>query len=1312
MVEAKSQSKIWQALDHLRGEPPAHDIPVTLAALLYLRWADFQEAEQEAIAAFDEDDYEPILPASMHWRTWHLLEPNEMWSFLTKRLPKALNALGNSRHNSLATQLHRIVPAVETVGRLSPRGLYAIVHWLAEQAFETPGDHRAMLDTLDEVLMKSVGKHSGEHRTPDAITRFIAELAAPVEGDRIYDPCFGSAGLLTAACDHVRKLEGDRFTRSGVAALSVSGVEINQNAYVIGLSRLSLAGINDPQLELGNSLERTASNNPERDGFDVVLANPPWGMRVDTSGLDHFPVKTTEATGLFIQHALSQLRPEGRAVIVVPQGFLFRGGAEQRLRRLLLEKHSVETVISLPDSTFLPYTSIGSSILVLRRKGPTKRIRMVDAEPFFEKTKGREPVKLRQGLVACAQSPKPDKYSWDVEAKTLGKIEWDFTPKRRDRSGLSQILDSLGDAAEVRPLKDCCTIMSGRSYKGDQLLDSPPPQFKERTEEASLFPDSDIDAKQSSLFDVPHIPYIRIRDIQQGQASKGSSWLSPEAAATVDARLKLKNGDVLLSKSGTIGKVGVIRNGAVGGVAANGLFLLRPDQEKLDPHFLYAYLDSSECREWLNDRARGATIRHLSKRILDEMPVPIPALQIQQRVAAQHRDHGVDALSMIAQLLTEAEGNPISDWVIGALRFLKSEEGSSFKQHDIASLLNSHVLGGGFIGMRNSVAHGKAESSLSQWVMAVGEGTEVLRGAGDIPAGPALYSLLQKVSHRFSSAASSISGHLPNESKARDLTTILKDRVDQVMAYIANKIDVVISCNTNRLKPGQFSEIDLVVENSGLLPLRDLAVKTEADWGSEKIGFLAEGATKTIMVSGITPKGLDTFSLRVSWTARAFDGRMIDGAVELAFDLIESKATSEEMKADFGGSPYVCGDPIRPERNDVFFGREDLLEQIRRQITEAGNVVLLEGNRRSGKSSVLWHLAGIEGVPGWLSVYCSLQGAEGSKEGVGVPTAGVFREIAISIAKSVQRLDGDTPLPNGQVLPPGKKLGITKACREGIGENSAFSDFRDYFEAILELLENQNLGLLLMLDEFDKLQEGIDSGVTSPQVPENIRYLVQTYPRFSAILTGSRRLKRLREEYWSALYGLGTRFGVTSLPDEPARKLITEPVKGRMTYSREATDRAIFLTAGQPYLLQCLCNRIFDMAAQLKAGSISIDMVNRAGDALVKDNEHFASLWDYAWSDRRRLILALCHKESVNNETLSLGVLRELLFKEGLVVDEEALVSDLEFLRELEVIGLIGESGGGHYALSIPLMGTWIEQHQDFEAVLSKARAETEDQHE
>ncbi len=203
-------------------------------------------------------------------------------------------------------------------------------------------------------------------------------------------------------------------------------------------------------------------------------------------------------------------------------------------------------------------------------------------------------------------------------------------------------------------------------------------------------------------------------------------------------------------------------------------------------------------------------------------------------------------------------------------------------------------------------------------------------------------------------------------------------------------------------------------------------------------------------------------------------------------------------------------------------------------------------------------------------------------------------------------------------------------------------------------------------------------------------------------------MKRLREAHWSALYGLGTRFGVTSLPAEHARRLVTEPVKGRLTYSREAVERVVFLTSGQPYLLQCLCNRIFDMAAQLKKQSVTLDLVDQAGNALVQDNEHFASLWDYAGSDRRRFLLALCQKESESPDPLRLKVIQERLLEYGIDIPDEPLIKDLDYLRELELVELIGGMGGGHYVLAIPLMGTWIEKQHDFSAIKRKAK---EDQH-
>lgn len=235
-----------------------------------------------------------------------------------------------------------------------------------------------------------------------------------------------------------------------------------------------------------------------------------------------------------------------------------------------------------------------------------------------------------------------------------------------------------------------------------------------------------------------------------------------------------------------------------------------------------------------------------------------------------------------------------------------------------------------------------------------------------------------------------------------------------------------------------------------------------------------------------------------------------------------------------------------------------------------------------------------------------------------------------------------------------------------------------------------------MLDEFDKLQEGIDHGVTSPQVPENIRFLIQTYPRFSAILTGSRRLKRLREEYWSALYGLGISVQVTALDERSAARVVTEPVRNKLTYSNEAIERIVNLTARQPYLLQCLCNQIFDLSVRTKNRSVTLGAVNLAAGELVRENEHFASLWDYAAlgpdaGKRRRQLILLLLAESFKLESfVSFGGLLEQLAQAGVEIEERELDIDLAHLRELELVNLVGEIGDGRYQLAIPLMADWI----------------------
>lgn len=1413
MADRSTQTALWHVLDRLRAESPlsGSEVPVALAALIYLRWADFQEAEQEAVAAFDDKNYEPALPAQFHWRSYCDSEADRLGSLFAQELPDVLERLGNARHSPLATQLHRVAGAARALGRLPPELLHLLISWLAVQPFETHRDRRALLSTLDSVLAgegprkkaplppgdgygdgdygygdgkgggfgdgdygygdgkgggfgdgrgpteRSHRRMSGEFYTPTVVADLVAALASPAAGNHVYDPCFGSAGLLTAAHDYVLRNEKDRARRDGNEAVSISGVEINPNTYVIGLTRLALAGVVSPHLELGNSLERTPSNNPQSEGFDIVLANPPWGGKVDPSGLDHFPIRTSDSAALFIQHALSQLRPGGRAVLVVPPSILFGSGALLRLRQMLLEENTVEAVVALPARAFMPYTSVEPRILVIRRGGTTNSVRMVEV-PWFEEVRneiGHGFTHATATLLDAVRSASPGKHSWEVDVKSLAGVEFDLTPRRRDQSGLEKILNSLPAEVKVMPVAEICHVTGGRAIRSEELQDSPPKSNFEPSGQ-TLFPAVEregINPQRVLEFADNPIPYIRIKDVQKGVVSKGSSWLGPVAASTIDSRWKLCAGDILLSKSGTIGKVGIVRNGAIGAIAANGFFVLRTTEGAVDPHYLLAYLQSAECNAWLDDRARGSGVRHLTMNTVKELPVPVPPLPIQQRVADQWRQFGVDALSFLAELISEDRSEPvaaaINSWIDSNLVALDRREASGATEDDLKVLeqvagsscpLNTcevcgkpyfldyddhyidppHDYGKGIqttclacwldVGPSTTTMESlRSASPLIDWAFAFKAGILGLRNASQIPTGVSLLNVLQSVRSKVATSMEAVKGHLPNEEKARRVTKGVLSVVESACNRLLRDVRLVFSVGSVSEIVDGVLEVELSVTNEGPLPLRDLVLSTSPALRTETVPYLAENASHRGLFSGEVPRSLpDTFTLTAKWSGQNLAGERIDGTRDIPIETARWWNAERKAPTDLGPSPYVCGDPVKTDRPDVFVGREELLDQIRRQIVQSGNVVLLEGNRRAGKSSILWHLEGKGAVPGWLGVYCSLQGTEGDNAG-GVPTAEVFRGMAYEIVQSVRKLNGSAVLPDGTVLDSDKKLGIARALRQGISDEAPFADFREYVALVLDTLAEQGLGLLLMLDEFDKLQEGIDKGVTSPQVPENIRFLVQTYPKFSAILTGSRRLKRLREEYWSALFGLGTRFSVSALPPRAAERLVTEPVKGRIAYAKDALELAYTLTAGQPYLLQCLCNRIFDIAARSGSRSITVDQVREAGRALVEDNEHFASLWDYTLFDRRRFLLALVHRESRGPDPLSLGVIEEKLAGYGIEIREETLIADLDYLRELELIDLHGETSRAYYTLTIPMMGDWIERQQDFDALRSKARAEIED---
>ena len=252
----------------------------------------------------------------------------------------------------------------------------------------------------------------GQFRTPRHVIRALARLVDPRFGETVCDPAAGTGGFLVGAWDHIRlansspagieELEadgktvrrglGDRLGPADMARLrreTLFGMDVDPQMVRLATMNLTLRGLEDVPIRRRDALTRTldraekASLGLPLDGFDVMLANPPFSGRVDRNRIveDVRVGRTGQTELLFLQYMLNHLRPGGRCGVVVPEGVLFGStGAHRELRRKLIENNRVEAVLSLPGGVFNPYSGVKTSLLVFRKGGATERVMFLHAD--------------------------------------------------------------------------------------------------------------------------------------------------------------------------------------------------------------------------------------------------------------------------------------------------------------------------------------------------------------------------------------------------------------------------------------------------------------------------------------------------------------------------------------------------------------------------------------------------------------------------------------------------------------------------------------------------------------------------------------------------------------------------------------------------------------------------------------------------------------------------------------------------------------------------------------------------------------------
>ena len=218
--------------------------------------------------------------------------------------------------------------------------------------------------------MGNAGRNGGEYYTPRAIIRAMLKVTDPRIGETIYDGACGSAGFLCEAYEHLRSPDMSATDYETLQRRTLYGQEKKTLPYVIGVMNMILHGVEAPSIRHANTLTENVMDIAEDDRHDVILANPPFGGDERAEVQHNFPIQSGETAYLFLQHFIRKLRPGGRAAIVIKNTFLTNGDATA-LRRELLERCDLHTVLDLPAKAFLG-AGVKTVVLFFQKGAPTR----------------------------------------------------------------------------------------------------------------------------------------------------------------------------------------------------------------------------------------------------------------------------------------------------------------------------------------------------------------------------------------------------------------------------------------------------------------------------------------------------------------------------------------------------------------------------------------------------------------------------------------------------------------------------------------------------------------------------------------------------------------------------------------------------------------------------------------------------------------------------------------------------------------------------------------------------------------------------
>jgi type I restriction enzyme M protein len=435
--------------------------------ILFLKYLDDLEKDKKTAAELSGKKYNNIIAPDFQWNKWaapkdkdgkldhhSALTGDDLADFVNIKLFPYFKQYKKDAESADTIEYKIGEIFSELKNRIqSGYNLREVINRIDELRFRTHAEKHEMSHLYEDKIknMGNAGRNGGEYYTPRPLIRTIIKVVNPKIGETIYDGASGSAGFLCEAFDYL--MNSKKLSTSDITTLQKKtfyGKEKKSLAYIIGTMNMILHGVEAPNIIHTNTLAENIADIQEKDRYDIILANPPFGGKERSEVQQNFPIKTGETASLFMQHFVKILRAGGKAGVVIKNTFLSNtDNASVSLRKLLLESCNLHTVLDLPGGTFTG-AGVKTVVLFFEKGLSTKKVwfYQLNLDRNLGKTNALNEKDL-EDFVNLQKTKAESENSWSINVKDIDQTTFDLSaknPNKKEEAALrkpEEILEEL-----------------------------------------------------------------------------------------------------------------------------------------------------------------------------------------------------------------------------------------------------------------------------------------------------------------------------------------------------------------------------------------------------------------------------------------------------------------------------------------------------------------------------------------------------------------------------------------------------------------------------------------------------------------------------------------------------------------------------------------------------------------------------------------------------------------------------------------------------------------------------------------------------